>query len=132
MAKEKQPAKQPDAKEKPAKKASSSSADKSESLGTQKQYSESGSDCKVTFRLPKDAAPEANIVAIVGDFNDWSIEATPMKKQKNGDFTVTLKLQPGNEYRFKYLIDGQTWENDWNADRYEQNAYGTEDSVITV
>ena len=116
-------------KGKAARKTSKVSAPESENQGIKKQYLKSGA-CKVTFKLPKEAAPEANVVAVVGDFNDWSIEATPMKKQKNGDFTATVELQPGREYRYKYLIDGQTWENDWNADRYEQNAYGTDDSVI--
>ncbi|HEX3034978.1 MAG TPA: isoamylase early set domain-containing protein [Thermodesulfobacteriota bacterium] len=118
-------------KGKTARKTPKESASGSENQGIKKQYLKSGA-CKVTFKLPKEAASEANVVAIVGDFNDWSIEANQMKKQKNGNFTITLELQPGREYRYKYLIDGPTWENDWNADRYEQNAYGTDDSIVAV
>ena len=118
-------------KGKATRKTTKASASESGNQGIKKQYLKSGA-CKVTFRLPKEAASDANVVAIVGDFNDWSIEANQMKKQKNGDFTITLELQPGREYRYKYLIDGQTWENDWNADRYEQNAYGTDDSIVAV
>jgi 1,4-alpha-glucan branching enzyme len=100
--------------------------------GMKKQYLKSKSVCRVTFRLPKEAAPEAQHIALVGDFNNWSIEATPMKRLRNGDFTVTLELETGKEYKFKYLIDGHRWENDWHADRYETNIYGTEDSVVVV
>jgi 1,4-alpha-glucan branching enzyme len=69
-------------------------------------------------------------VTIVGDFNNWDKEATPMKKLKNGDFTITLGLASGREYRFRYLIDGKIWENDWCADKYVKNPYGAEDSVV--
>jgi hypothetical protein len=41
-------------------------------------------------------------------------------------------LETGREYRFKYLIDGKRWENDWHADRYEPNIYGTDDSVVVI
>ena|SRR3972149_2096730 len=104
----------------------------SKEKGLKKQYVKSGSVCKVTFRLPKDAVKGAQRVNIVGEFNDWSIEATPMKPLRSGEFTVTLDLESGREYRFRYLIDGYTWENDWNADRYERNIYGSDDSVVAV
>ena len=46
------------------------------------------------------------------------------------DFTVTLELETGRSYRFRYIIDGWKYENDWYADRYEPNPYGGEDSVV--
>lgn len=97
-----------------------------------KQYIKSGSVCKVSFRLPKEAVKGAQRVNIIGDFNDWSIEANPMKQLKSGEFTLTLDLKSGREYRFRYLVDGYRWENDWNADRYERNIYGSDDSVVAV
>ncbi|HWP91348.1 MAG TPA: isoamylase early set domain-containing protein [Thermodesulfobacteriota bacterium] len=104
----------------------------SEKGGIKKQYLKSKSLCKVTFKLPKEAAPDAQTVNIVGDFNRWNKEETPMKRLRNGDFTVTLELETGREYKFKYLIDDVRWENDWHADRYEPNVYGTDDSVVVV
>jgi 1,4-alpha-glucan branching enzyme len=100
-------------------------------MGPKKQYLKSRPACKVTFRLPQQAAPEAREVSLVGDFNGWSAEATPMKRLKAGDFTATMELAKGREYRFRYLIEGGRWENDWQADRYEPNAFGGEDSVIS-
>jgi len=55
-----------------------------------------------------------------------------MKKLKNSDFTVSLELNTGRAYNYSYLIDGNRWENDWCADRYEQNPYGGENSVVEV
>jgi hypothetical protein len=102
-----------------------------ETLGIRKQYLP-GSVCMVTFILPKDAAPDAQKVTIVGEFNDWNKENLVMKRLENGDFTITLKLKSGREYRFRYLIDGSRWENDWNADRYDPNPFGWHDSVVIV
>jgi 1,4-alpha-glucan branching enzyme len=119
-------------KRKTAKKTSRKSVKEPEGAGIKKQYLKSGPVCRVTFTLPKDAAPEAQNVAIVGDFNNWDREATPMKRLKDGNFTVTLELQRDREYRFRYLIDGNRWENDWHADRYEKNRYGDDDSVVVI
>jgi hypothetical protein len=43
-----------------------------------------------------------------------------------------LELDAGRAYRFRYVIDGWKFENDWFADRYEPNPYGGEDSVVDV
>jgi 1,4-alpha-glucan branching enzyme len=100
--------------------------------GIEKKFLKTRPICKVTFTLPKEAAPEAETVCIMGEFNDWSREANPMKRRKNGDFAVTLDLEKGRSYRFRYLIDGWKFENDWEADRYESNPYGGEDSVVEL
>ena len=100
--------------------------------GIKKEYPKSTNVCEVTFRLPKIAAPDAKSVCIVGDFNDWNIHANRMKKQTKGGYTIKLKLQPGKEYQFRYLIDGSRWENDWNADRYVRSPYGGSDNSVIV
>jgi 1,4-alpha-glucan branching enzyme len=95
-----------------------------------KQYSKT--HCTVTFSLPKEAVGSANTVHLVGDFNEWDHTAAPMIKQKNGEFVATLVLGQNRDYQFRYLIDGNRWENDWSADRYEPNQYGVENSVVVV
>jgi hypothetical protein len=100
--------------------------------GPLKKYLKAGHSCKVTFRLPKEAAPDAGVVTIVGDFNDWNKTETQMQKLKNGDFTKTIELACNREYRFRYLIDSQIWENDWSADKYVRNRYGSDDSVVVI
>ena len=106
-------------------------------MSLKKQFLKSKPVCKVTFRLPAEAAKDANTVHIVGDFNGWDIYATPMKKLKNGSFTVTLDLETdpetNKEYQFRYLIDENTWENDWSADKYVPTPFGNaENSVVVV
>ena len=102
------------------------------SVGIKKEYFKSRKTCKVTFRLPKIAATDAKSVCIVGDFNGWSIHANAMKKLRNGDYTLTLELEPGKEYQFRYLIDECRWENDWNADKYVKSPYGDSDNSVIV
>lgn len=108
------------------------SLEKSENTGIKKQYLDTSSTCRVTFRLPKDAAPDAQQVTIVGDFNSWDKEETFMNKLESGDFTVTLELKLGREYKFRYLIDGDRWENDSCPDKYVPNSFGWHDSVVVV
>ena len=103
-----------------------------ESLCIKKEPVKSVNLCKVTFRLPAEAAPNAKRVTIVGDFNNWSQVSTPLKKMENGDFMVSIELATGKEYRFRYLIDDQRWENDWHADKYIKSPFGVEDSVVCV
>ncbi len=95
-----------------------------------KSYSKTGGSCRVTFKLPAEVAAET--AALCGDFNNWDANESPMKKLKDGSFSATVSLAPGSAYRFRYLLDGQRWENDWEADQYLPNSYGEEDSVVAV
>ena len=100
--------------------------------GLMRKYLKQGSVCSVTFVLPRDAAPEAASVCVLGEFNNWSPDAHPLERREEGDFVITLDLDSGRSYRFRYVIDGWKYENDWFADRYEPNPYGGEDSVVDV
>jgi hypothetical protein len=84
----------------------------------------------VIFTLP--AAVPAESVALCGDFNDWSADATPLELGSDGYWRVAVALQPGCSYRYRYLINGKRWENAWDADGYVPNAYGGTDSVVAV
>jgi 1,4-alpha-glucan branching enzyme len=89
--------------------------------------------CKVTFELPVEAAAAATSVYLVGDFNAWDTSGTPMKRRKDGSFSVTIDLDCDREYQYKYLIDGESWENDWAADKYIPSPLGDgENSVVAV
>ena len=95
-----------------------------------KNYSKTGNYCRVTFKLPPEV--DAEWAAVCGEFNDWDPEATPLRALKAGGFSTTISLETGRSYRFRYLLDGERWENDWQADDYVPNAYGGEDSVVNL
>ena len=52
-------------------------------------------------------APEAIRVSIVGDFNKWNPNATPMIRQPEGQWTASLELRHGY-HRYAFLVDGIT------------------------
>ncbi|MCB9423060.1 MAG: isoamylase early set domain-containing protein [Ardenticatenaceae bacterium] len=95
-----------------------------------KNYSKTGTSCRVTFKLPADV--DAKTAVLCGDFNDWDQSDAPMKQLKDGSFSVTVSVSAPQTYRFRYLLDGERWENDWEADGYAPNEYGTDDSILEV
>lgn len=95
-----------------------------------KTYTKSGNSCRVTFKYPNKEKAESAVLA--GDFNSWSLLTHPMKKLKNGSFSSTISLKAGSSYCFRYVLDGNIWVNDAEADRYEQNEFGEDNSVIIV
>jgi len=84
--------------------------------------------CKVTFKLKT----EAESLALVGDFNNWNEASTPMKKAKDGTFSVSVEMESGREQQFRYLADGRKWLNDEAADKYVTTALGNENSVVIL
>jgi 1,4-alpha-glucan branching enzyme len=86
---------------------------------------------RVTFTLP--STTNADRVSIVGEFNDWDATATVMSRRRaDEDWMATLELDGGRRYRFRYLLDGRQWFNDWHADDFEDNPYGSVDSVVDL
>ncbi|MDX9759979.1 MAG: isoamylase early set domain-containing protein [Bacteroidota bacterium] len=95
-----------------------------------KNYTRTGRSCRVTFYLPGEVGAET--ASLCGDFNEWNSDAHPMGRKKDGTFYTSLYLDAGVSYRYRFLLDGTRWENDWDAEAYLPNAHGTEDSLITV
>ena len=81
---------------------------------------------QVTFELPEEAGGEK--VHLVGDFTDW--QGRPMEQRKDGRWKTTVELEPGRSYQFRYLVDGDRWENDWEADDYVPGPFGDDNSVV--
>jgi hypothetical protein len=84
----------------------------------------------VHFELP--ATASTNSVAVCGDFNQWSPAAHPLTRAEGGRFQANVELTAGRRWHFRYLLDGERWENDWAADDYVANVHGTEDSVVDL
>jgi hypothetical protein len=82
----------------------------------------------VTFRPP--AASGAQKVQLLGEFNDWTPAA--MDPSADGGHQLTVPLVAGRTCRFRYLIDGERWENDRQADDCVANEFGGNDSVIDL
>ncbi len=85
---------------------------------------------RVTFTV--DPQVGARTAAVCGEWNGWSADADVMRRDHEGGFSLTVGLDAGRAYRFRYLLDGQQWDNDWAADAYVRNDFGGEDSVVDL
>ena len=102
-------------------------------MALKKSFSKDKTKCTVTFSVSPEAAQAAKTINIAGDFNSWSSTDTPLKKGKDGSFSVKIELEVDKEYQFRYLLDGCRWENDWKADKYIPAPYSNADnSVVTT
>jgi len=99
-------------------------------MSTKKQFLKSSDTCKVTFRVTKKDAGNANSIMLVGSFTDWESKGIEMKKLKSGDFTTIVKLPVNSELQYRYIKDGTAWFNDSEADLYVQNDFGESNSVV--
>jgi serine/threonine protein kinase len=75
-------------------------------------------------------APNAGKVYLAGEFNNWSETATPMEKQPNGDWVVTVPLKTGS-YQYKLIVDGNRMPDPDNPKRAPDN-FGGFNSVVDV
>lgn len=101
-------------------------------MSVKKQYYKTKPYCKVTFRLNKKVAQGAHRVAIAGEFNDWQTKKNPMKLLKNGDFTATVRLKPGREYQYRYVVDEQHWLTDGSADKIKRCDFANDNNSVVV
>ena len=75
-------------------------------------------------------APNANKVELASTFNNWNPEKTPLQKEEEGKWKVSLDLKPGR-YEYRYRVDGE-WQNDQRSAQCVPNIYGTWNCVIEV
>lgn len=83
---------------------------------------------RVTFAMP--AMEDCDSLCLVGEFNDWNATVHPMQRNDEGAWSLTLELEPGREYQFRYCTGDGTWHNDPSADAYIANPFGSENSVV--
>lgn len=75
-------------------------------------------------------APQAKKVELAGTFNDWNSSKTPLKKDKEGKWKVSLTLPPGR-YEYRYFVDG-VWQNDQRPVECVPNPFGTWNCVLQI
>ena len=77
-------------------------------------------------------AKRAVSVAVVGDFNGWDGNATPLERDSTtGVWSALVDVRPGR-HLYAFLVDGKTLMLDPNAPRAKDSDYGTEQSVMIV
>jgi 1,4-alpha-glucan branching enzyme len=82
----------------------------------------------VLFTLDR---PEAEIVYLCGDFNEWAPRSLRMfRRGANGPWEKRVPLELGR-YQYKFIVDGE-WIHDPAARENSPNSHGSMNSVIEV
>lgn len=93
-----------------------------------KKFFKTNDEAEVTFDFSRE---DVNSVVLVADFNNWQpIEMKFNKKDKI--FRTKVRLPKNGLFHFRYLINESEWENDYQADQYLPNVYGTENSIVVT
>ena len=75
-------------------------------------------------------APGAAQVSVIGDFNGWSPEAHPMKRQPDGAWMAQITLSHGH-HQYLFLADGQAYL-DPRAQGITRTANGERVSLLAI
>ncbi|MBL0939195.1 MAG: isoamylase early set domain-containing protein [Gemmatimonadaceae bacterium] len=86
------------------------------------------SDGAIRFDL---TLPEsAREVSLVGDFNGWDENATPMiRRSADGTWSARVPLSPGR-HTYAFVVDGQQWLVDPLAPQVPDAGFGPTNAVI--
>jgi len=84
--------------------------------------------CKVKFNLTVQDKDSASILGLNGDWDN----PVPMKKKKDGSFTVEIQLPKSSQHEFRYLLNESEWLNDPEADGEVLNGYGSNNSMLSL
>lgn len=102
-------------------------------MAINKQYIDEGKHCKITFTLPGFFEESFETASVVGEFNNWDPNENIMQKNpKTGLYSVQAELEAGKEYIFRYVIDGKTWVNDPDSDRFDPTPFGDSENCVLI
>jgi len=100
-----------------------------EQTGTIVSSSSGQEETAVSVRLTFQS-PQAQRVAVAGDFNKWKTDVHEMKKS-DGIWSIDLQLKPGI-YSYSFVVDGKSWVPDPGAESYEDDGYGSRNSILRI
>lgn len=80
----------------------------------------------IEFTVP--AAIGASYADLVAEFTSWV--PLPMDRLTDGRFSITVRLAAGHTWKYRFLVDGDRWVNDWNALDYVVDDDGCGMSLI--
>jgi 1,4-alpha-glucan branching enzyme len=85
---------------------------------------------QVTFTLPNSIW--ADTIYLVGDFNGWNSKSHPFRRDHEGRWVLSVELEVGRAYQFRYLRDGVGWMSDMQADACVPNPFGHATFVVVT
>ena len=86
---------------------------------------------KVSVLFEFNSFDNAESIHIAGDFNAWTPDKTPLKKRRDGTWSVAVRLPRDSRHEYRLVVDGQ-WRADDCADDLVPNPFGGHNSVVSV
>lgn len=88
----------------------------------------------IKFTIPVHLVEEANSAHVLGEFNNWTPgEQSKMTLQEDGSLAVSIPLEIGKNYQYRFFLNDGRWLNDPAAQGYqEQVNYFTANSIVFV
>ena len=91
----------------------------------------SGNDTVVVHLLLE--APQAERVSVVGDWNGWQPDKERLRDPDgDGTWEITLRLRKGQEARYQFLVDGESWVADPRAPLQVDDGFGGISSILQI
>lgn len=94
----------------------------------QKSYLKTKNAVKVKFSVKPESALTVSVLGLNGDWDN----AVELTKKKDGSFVGEVSLLKESRHEFKYLINGEIWLNEAEADSEVENVFGGTNSVLLV
>lgn len=94
--------------------------------GKQVSWRKSGKNA-IEFRIYR---PDASLISLVGDFNNWNPENDILARGQDGIWRLRKKLFPGT-YRYEFIVDGE-WVPDIYNVRSGSDNTGAICSIIEI
>jgi hypothetical protein len=89
-----------------------------------------GVQVEVHFTL---TAPEAESVALVGDFTEWELSKIRLKdSDQDGVWEANVKLKKNKVYLYNFVIDGEEWIVDPQSIVSVDDGFGGESSLLKL
>jgi serine protease AprX len=74
----------------------------------------------------------AQSVSVAGDFNGWSQEDTPLKRNESGLWLTEIVVPRAGRLEYKFIVNGQRWIEDPSNGMKVSDNYGGLNSVVVI
>lgn len=78
-------------------------------------------------------APGASTVVLVGSFSNWEAsESLALKRARDGDWELSVRLKKNELYSYGFLVDGEKWLPDPKAAETIEDGFGGVNSLLRL
>ncbi len=76
--------------------------------------------------------PGARSVQVVGSFNDWRTGTILLEDRDHDGVWRAVVVLPAGMHEYMFVVDGERWVPDYSANRFVEDDFGRENSVVIV